>query len=852
VTALFLGRGFSDFRSLRDLEAGTVPSIADIRRRLFVEERRSDTNRPDHFYKAYLEERLGRATGVRDVAPTILKAVARRFLHRRGERLFVKPDGWLEWHAATSSLSPLAIAAMAIAEEERDLLVDSAPAGLVSGRIGDTAVLTPNLSALNELIDREGLVDIHMHLNGSTEVDRLWADAVMKPLPYLRELHGAFSKEGARELYDQIDAHLTPSRLYGRLRATRRARHVVAGEIRRVLDGEQPVWTRDRFASLFDPELDDYDAPLDVREALGRSPYLTICPGADDEVHPLHAEGAFLALAFSAFDRLPILRDYIGVMLWHSLTVFTQVARLSVQQPDQTGFHQFDKFNAAGARERLEKGYEDRLHQLNGPGRGNLSYVDARFAPKKTAHETDALLGRVVRGLASFRACEHIDLRNPLHGAPPPCFSGACSCAERQDRMDLALVAHFIKRPDRRVRGDADGLGAACRHSSLRHSLERQARALSRSIRRSPVLQTLVRGVDGAGNELDAPPEVFAPTFRRVRRILGSGGASFHVGEDYVHLLSGIRAVREAVDYLGLRDGDRVGHAVALGVPPEHWARRVEDRTLMRIEDVLDDAVFALTTLAGGRQRFGDEALLASWAEQYSIEIYDRYIGVATLYAAWALRSLDILAVRRLEQSFAGASGDLNAFALHIRHCLRSELDEALSSEIRLILAAVEESPEAFRVFLAYHTTEVRRRGARVVEMRSAPNDPKAVSMETLSHLQNEGLAYLAARGVVIETLPSSNVRIGGYRTVADHHLLRWLGLVPAYEARPRFAVGTDDPGIFSTNIVAEFAHIHAALELHTSDDVMRHLRRMNRTGREVRFRAPISEPPNVRPSGAP
>lgn len=841
MTALFLGRGFADFRSLRDLEAGVVPPIADIRRRLFVEERRSDTNRPDHFYKAYLDERLGSAAGVRDVAPTILKTVARRFLHRRGDRLFVKPDGWLEWLAATASLSPLAVAAMAIAEEERDLLVHDSPADLVSARIGDTAVLTPNLSALNELIDREGLVDIHMHLNGSTEVDRLWADAVMKPLPYLRELHGAFSKEGARELYDQIDPHLTPARLYGRLRSARRARHVVAAEIRRVLDGEQPVWTRDRFTSLFDPELDDYDAQLDVREALGRSPYLTICRGAASAMHPLHAEGAFMALAFSAFDRLPLLRDYIGLMLWHSLTVFTQVARLSVQQPDQTGFHQFDKFNAAGTRERLEKGYEDRLHQLNGHGRGNLSYVDARFAPKKTAQETDALLGQVVRGLASFRGCEHIDRRNPLRGSPPPCFSGACACLERQDRMDLALVAHFIKRPDRQLRDDT-GLGAACRHSSLRHSLERQARALSRSIRRSPILQTLVRGVDGAGNELDAPPEVFAPTFRRVRRRLGSGGASFHVGEDYVHLLSGIRAVQEAVDYLGLQDGDRVGHAVALGVPPEHWARRVEDRTLMRIEDVLDDAVFALTMLARGRRRFGDEALLASWTEQYSIEIYDRYIGVATLHAAWSLRSLDILAVRRLEQSFGGAPDDLDAFAIHTRHCLRSELDEALCSEIRLILAAIEQTPEAFRIFRAYHTTEVRRRGARVVEIRSSPNDPQAVSMETLSHLQNQGLASLAAAGVVIETLPSSNVRIGGYRTVADHHFLRWLGLIPAYEVRPRFAIGTDDPGIFSTSIVGEFAQVHAALEAHAPDDIMRHLRRMNRTGREVRFRPPPSE----------
>lgn len=815
-----------------------MPALGDLQRRLFVEERRFDTDRPDHFYKAYLEERLGKAKTLSCLAPIILRGMAERFLHRRGGRLHVRTEKLFEWQGATPSLSPLAVAASALASEDVNLLLHDSPARLMADRIRGSAIIGPHLTALDELIDREGLVDIHMHLNGSTEVDRVWADAVMKPLPYLRELRDTFHKSGARELYDQIEAGLTPGVIYGRLRAARRARHVLASEIRTVLDGGVPTWSRDRFLLLFDPRRGDEDAALDLGIPLGRSPYLTLFPAAPDAA-PLHAEGAFTAACLQAHTAVPVLDEYIGAVLWHSLTVFTQVARLSVQQPDQIGFHQFDKFNAAGARERLEQSYEERLHQLNGPGPGRLSYVDARFAPKKTTYDTEALLGRVVQGLTAFRGCKKLaDPKRPLHGAPPPCFFGDCACPARTDRLDLALVAHFIKLPQRHPDEEtASGPDGSCRHASLRHGLEKQSRALSRSVRRSKVLQALVRGVDGAGNELDAPPEVFAPTFRRMRQLLAAGGATFHAGEDFLHLLSGIRAVDEAISFLDLSDGDRIGHAVALGVAPDQWATRVHDRILMPVEDLLDNAVHALSALSRSRKRFGDEALFASWVERYSSEVYGRAIGLATLTDAWSLRRLDVLALRRLELGYTGALDDLAAFAAHLDQTSDTTLDPNLRAEIGPIRKAIADTPEAFLVFRDRHTLPVRRRGARIVEVPVAAGDPMAVSMETLVYLQEDGLRRMGERGVVIETLPSSNVRIGGYKDAGEHHLLRWMGVLPGLEVRPRLALGSDDPGIFSTNIAGEFAHVHAALEAHCADDVMRHLRRLNRTAREVRFK---------------
>ncbi len=46
-----------------------------------------------------------------------------------------------------------------------------------------------------------------------------------------------------------------------------------------------------------------------------------------------------------------------------------------------------------------------------------------------------------------------------------------------------------------------------------------------------------------------------------------------HAGEDYPHLLTGLRLVGDTVRRLDLKPGDRLGHALALGFDPDRWAQ---------------------------------------------------------------------------------------------------------------------------------------------------------------------------------------------------------------------------------------------------------------------------------------
>ncbi|MCP4349235.1 MAG: hypothetical protein GY795_27460 [Desulfobacterales bacterium] len=136
-----------------------------------------------------------------------------------------------------------------------------------------------------------------------------------------------------------------------------------------------------------------------------------------------------------------------------------------------------------------------------------------------------------------------------------------------------------------------------CRHYHLRNKNSKRTRALLTLLREKPEFREYMVGVDAAANELHAPPEVYAPVFREFKRN-GFTNFTFHVGEDYIHLISGIRAVYEAVIFLELNEKNRIGHATALGIPPEPWMKKSDRKIAIEKGEWLDNLVFAYMLLS--------------------------------------------------------------------------------------------------------------------------------------------------------------------------------------------------------------------------------------------------------------
>lgn len=843
MSALFYRRAFCDTFALRTLAEGKVPDMADVRRRIFVAERGVVSGQPDHFHKNYLEHRLGsdRVKELHQLPGIVLDALAGRFICRVNDRLHIRHDSFADWQDLLPHVSPLAIIVAFLVHEGRGPAPGKDPRAWLKSQIGDTALLCPRVPELEQLIDRDGLNELHMHLNGSTELDILWPDAVGVPDRYLHEMvkSGADFPHETAELYDQIELGLTPFAIWQRLRAARRVRHIAAAELRRRLGGggdelDYPAWL-----AAMDVGRRDSACRGIAGLALGHPPIETIHRGP--AAAPLIEEAAFLYVWLQALRTPGECGRALGLALWFNLLIQTQIGQISIQQTNQVGFDQFQKFTVIGIREKIERGYRARFRQLNNaaPHR-TLRHLEGRFAPKKTLAATLELIAKIVDGWLDFRDCPERSKARGLSGDAPGCLTGTCpgTCKSRTGRRDaeLVLVAHFIKRKPPGTKSNRRPPQAL--DIILRGALRQQVQVVREAIERHPFVRQILRGIDAAANELHAPPEAFAPTFRYLRRH-GLPRATYHVGEDFVHLVSGIRACAEARLYLGLGPGDRIGHATALGIAPELWLDRTGPRQMIGSGEHLDNLVYAhQRLLASGHADVA--AMLEGEIALASARLYDEEASPALLFKAWEMRGLDILEILELERGSRAieAPEDLARAAKEKSGRLNTPSRQA---ELDLIAEAASQHPRAFRLFRHRH-----KHGTRP-PWSTQEIGTGYLPASALTALQADMLKQLATNGVAIETLPTSNVRISAYKKLEDHHLFRWLGLPDApFDRVPAICVGSDDPGIFATSLRNEYAALYDALKQsfgYRPEEAAAVLSQLNDNALTYRFAPDLSPP---------
>ena len=61
-------------------------------------------------------------------------------------------------------------------------------------------------------------------------------------------------------------------------------------------------------------------------------------------------------------------------------------------------------------------------------------------------------------------------------------------------------------------------------------------------------------------------------------------GFTYHVGEEFRHIMSGLRHISEVMEHFNYKAGDRLGHAIALGVDVDQWVRENEVITIPAME----------------------------------------------------------------------------------------------------------------------------------------------------------------------------------------------------------------------------------------------------------------------------
>lgn len=329
-----------------------------------------------------------------------------------------------------------------------------------------------------------------------------------------------------------------------------------------------------------------------------------------------------------------------------------------------------------------------------------------------------------------------------------------------------------------------------------------EARKVVQALTANPRMLRTVRGIDLASEEKRGPLWLAVDAITELReasRTLSANNwrlmleplrLTLHVGEDFDHLLSGLRAVHEPFLWDLVQRGDRLGHALALGIDPVEWAA-MSPRAYVRRWDRTLDLLWVRRLVSRGGLDLGAVAL-AGVADELCGHLRVASPGLHNNLPE-AERILDLMG----EPGFVGslwpgaptANADLRGDG--VRSTSTGEQSTARDALLRRLEDPCELDSRAWNDVIAVES-------AREVPLLSAVG-------EWLRE-------HVARWQAVVELNPSSNLVVG-----ALHHPLAqpFFQIRPAspneYRAIPT-TISADDPITFATSAADEYAYAWAGM----------------------------------------
>ena len=372
-------------------------------------------------------------------------------------------------------------------------------------------------------------------------------------------------------------------------------------------------------------------------------------------------------------------------------------------------------------------------------------------------------------------------------------------------------------------------------------------------------LRKLVRGYDVAGNENALPIEVFASALRVLRagkqismgelsKRLPNPFLTVHCGEDFNHILTGLRAIDETVNFCDYQPGDRLGHALALGLDVAAWAER-QQTIYLTVQQHLDNLVWchhqALQICQHVAQFNNIVAVLAQ-----KIDYWANYLGLGDysrndLYQAWQLRrncpqALEIGAKSTPsvyrdwlpDLTLLNSTEGTSARAVWERYLRPKALDHHSKADE---IVAISCQPHV-ETCLAGYTKPLQ-------------DTISTAELTLYSAIQDYLMEKYSAKGVIIEACPTSNIYIGRFEAYHQHPIYRWhppdLTWLNQGERFNQFGLrkgavnvclNTDDSALMPTTIANEHrvmrdvAVQHYQVGSHAADDWIKRIREFGMT----------------------
>ena len=725
---------------------------------------------PDYVYQNSFnyEEENAHSKTTKDFSSYLvngLKALAEKYLHTVNDTLYVKKEYHEEWMECIQLCPPLIICAAYYLEtfkrtKDRQTFISE----ILNKQFSGTAQRRPYLFDLECMVSTEyKLSDLHIHLNGSTETDVLWWSQIGRVEEWIKSFSQQYYSDP--KVFQQYEQEVG----------------FVDYFCSNLRNGKKLI---EEIASLF---VDQDDVFNECWQFL--FPYKN---------YPVLAKAAYFYLL--VLEELSSTNECLAYKFHNLLLIESSLHRMIVQQKTQKGFSQFQMIpNNCIRWLKEDENYEERFKQLCKDGDFHfLDYLEGRFAPNHTKEANLAIIKKIKEGFENI------------------CRAAAAHC---EDSFKLGLIAHFIKLPDNLY---PDGE----RHYKLRREVENKSISLISAQRyldydTNPIF---ILGIDAAANEMDAGPEVFAPSFRWLRTEWKNTfkrelRQTFHAGEDFVHILSGLRMMYEAIEFLDMQQGDRIGHGTAAGIAPELWIERIGKSICIRRGEWLDNLIIVYQLINDLSSPYGNLRnkipAIMNEINRHTMSIYGKIFNIEDHLVAWRFRKYNP--------------------AYYIRHAYTAQRD---TMEVEMdIKKELKVHPDAKELFNLYHyDITIREKYDKHINI---PIQNGFFTADELWQIQNLVLHHLAKKNIALEVPITSNLCVSFYRNLNEHHIGRWIkGCSEHNLLIPAIVMGTDDPGIFMTNIYIEYARVMTYLENkgYSINERIEKIIQLNRMSKYYRF----------------
>jgi hypothetical protein len=461
---------------------------------------------------------------------------------------------------------------------------------------------------------------------------------------------------------------------------------------------------------------------------------------------------------------------------------------------------------------------------------------------------------------------------------------------------EVGLVIHFARdrgagarqgaQEAHLIQGEGDPSVHRYRYAGCYRRFRKEAMSPGWLLEHFPLSLQWLRGIDVCADEAGVPPWVFVPLFqflrersRRASRAIQSRyGVSVppmrttaHAGEDFIHLLTGLRYIDETIECFDLREGDRLGHALALRIDPVDWCRRAGPTTIS-LHDRLFDLVWEWTVR--------DRAFQAGLSDRMQFIEYEIQQLAHRLYAStdevpgiFELAQL-MKDLRHAQGSQPERDGD-PATSQDLRFLIGfPDLDPLLARErlfgsgqtffqessnpsdqqqVQDVLQSTMKqmhdlnSPGAGknssslqkrlqRLFTYLTDAELYHRGQTPISV-----DPQQAG-PALERIQKALRRKVASRGIVIEINPTSNLLIGDLNDLRNAPFWRLQETGDDGSTRPvSLCLGTDDPLVFASDLRQEYQRLVDAMGMagFSDDEARSMLDHIRETGLAARFTLP-------------